>query len=161
MYERFNKYWILKRGSSLITDYKLCMIVSEVSAEKALFQTTKEVKDLTLEELKAECTAYRRMYTWLPAELQYLLGQIGKRCYIATRLGTKTMGTYYGFDIEIKYQKIYGKDVIFDHIRKKSFVTTGENIVPNSTIAQWIWIDDEVEQEQYTYEPVKEETNEV
>ena len=112
-----------------------------------IFDTAKEVQDMTEQEVRDNLTTFRTWLTWLPPEIIYWGSKIGEQIRIAERSGTMKSGNYVGFVCEITNHKIEGFDRVYNNVQKKFFIERSTSIIPQSNIVDFGFISESVEVE--------------
>lgn len=103
-------------------------------AKRALFNIKKPLDDLTKAEAVAECEYWRRLWSWIPANVQGLVSKVGQEIVVYTRDGKTITGWYAGAELMVDTHSIRAQVVRYDQLHSKRFVEEGFFSVSESNI---------------------------
>lgn len=105
-----------------------------------IFDNNKQIKDLDKEELQFEVDQWRRLWDYIPIELQGLLAQIGQEVFVFKRDGDSFQGHFSGFECSVSYYKFKTTERLRSNVDKKFFIYESETTVPKSNVVDFKFI---------------------
>lgn len=103
----------------------------------SIFDNVKEIKDLTSEEAIFELEQWRKIWDYVPVEMQGILAQVGQEVIIYKRDGDSFQGFLAGVNVRLTEYVFKTTERIRSQVDKKFFIYTTESKIPVSNIVDF------------------------
>jgi hypothetical protein len=105
-----------------------------------IFETTKKVKELNKEELQFEVTEWRKIWDYIPLEMQGLLSQLGQKVIVFKRDGQSFQGYFAGMKVTVTDYQFKTQERIRDNVQKEFYIYETETSVPKSNVIDFKFV---------------------
>lgn len=109
-------------------------------AQYNIFENTKTIESLNKDELKFEVEQWRRIWDYIPTEIQAILSQIGQQVIVFKRDGGYFDGFFLGFDCTVNNYIFKTTERIRSQVDKKFFIYETQSKVPKSNVIDFKFV---------------------